>query len=49
MLKIYRFFTQFFLYPEEKNAVDSPYKIMNLWTLTFRNKELEEKYSNKEK
>ncbi|CAD8102678.1 unnamed protein product [Paramecium sonneborni] len=48
MLKIYQFFLKFFFHPEETNDVE-PKKIMNLWTLSFKNQDLEEKYSNKEK
>lgn len=48
MFKIYQFFINFFFHPEESADVE-PKKIMNLWTLTFINQDLEEKYSNKEK
>ncbi|CAK84106.1 unnamed protein product (macronuclear) [Paramecium tetraurelia] len=48
MFKIYQFFIKFFFHPEEKADVGTK-KIMNLWTLTFINQDLEEKYSNKEK
>ena len=33
----------------KETADVEPKKIMNLWTLTFINQDLEEKYSNKEK
>ncbi|CAK84584.1 unnamed protein product (macronuclear) [Paramecium tetraurelia] len=48
MIKIYQFFIKFFFHPEESTDLE-PKKIMNLWTLTFINQDLEEKYSNKEK
>ncbi|CAD8173097.1 unnamed protein product [Paramecium pentaurelia] len=48
MIKIYQFFIKFFFHPEESADVE-PKKIMNLWTLTFINQDLEVKYSNKEK
>ncbi|CAD8112699.1 unnamed protein product [Paramecium primaurelia] len=49
MLKIYQFIVKFFLHPEEVSNDLEPKKIMNLWTLQFRNSEIEEKYTNKEK
>ncbi|CAD8123350.1 unnamed protein product [Paramecium sonneborni] len=49
MLKIYQFIVKFFLHPEEVSNGLEPKKIMNLWTLQFRNSEIEEKYTNKEK
>ncbi|CAD8120967.1 unnamed protein product [Paramecium sonneborni] len=49
MLKIYQFIVKFFLHPEEVSNELEPKKIMNLWTLSFRNLDIEEKYTNKEK
>ncbi|CAK65630.1 unnamed protein product (macronuclear) [Paramecium tetraurelia] len=49
MLKIYQFIVKFFLHPGEVSNELEPKKIMNLWTLQFRNSEIEEKYTSKEK